>query len=95
MLWALRDGVLLIRTHHTAGKLKRIRHTAEVTVAPCDGRGRHLGESLPGLARILPDAQTADCLKVFHAQLGLVGRMATWLRHVRGMRDVFIEVRPA
>lgn len=92
VLWALRDGSLLVRTHHTAGKLKRLRHTPAVTLAPCDGRGRHVGTVRSGVARILPAEETGECLRVFHAQLGLVGRGATLVRHLRGMRDVFIEV---
>lgn len=95
VLWAARDGALLIRTHHTAGKLKRLRHTAAVSVAPCDGRGRLLGTAQAGEGRILQDSETDECLRVFHGQLGLVGRGATLLRHMRGWRDVFIEVRLA
>lgn len=39
---------LLVRTAHDAGKLKRLRHTSAVEVAPCDQRGRRLGPAIPG-----------------------------------------------
>jgi uncharacterized protein len=83
---------LLIRTHHTAGKLKRLRNRSDVEVTPCDGRGRLQGSCERGRARVLPEAETAVCLGLLHRHHGLVGRVATWLRHLRGMRDVFIDV---
>jgi uncharacterized protein len=89
-----RNGDLLIRTHHTAGKLKRLRHNPEVEVTPCDGRGRHLGVAQRGTATILPEVQSAACLTLLHRRHGLIGRGSTFLRHRCG-RDVFIEVRLA
>ena len=88
-----RGAALIIRTHHTAGKLKRLANNPSVQVAPCDGRGRLLGDPQTGTGTILPEAETALCLDLLHQRHGLVGRGATWLRHARRMRDVFIEVR--
>jgi len=88
------DGLLLIRTHHTAAKLKRLRHNPEVTVAACYGRKRR-GPAEHGTAAILPTDQSAICLKLLHRHHGLIGQAATWIRHLRGMQDVFIEVRLA
>jgi PPOX class probable F420-dependent enzyme len=87
------DGALLIRTHHTAGKLRRLRHNAEVTVAPCYGR-KERGPAERATAVILPASEVAQALALLHGRHGLIGLMATWIRHLRGMRDVFIEVRP-
>jgi PPOX class probable F420-dependent enzyme len=88
------DGALLIRTHHTAAKLRRLRHNPDVTVAACYGRKRR-GPAEAGTAAILPIDQSARCLQLLHRRHGLIGHAATWIRHLRGMRDVFIEVRPA
>ena len=88
------DGALLVRTHHTAAKLKRLRHNPEVTVAASYGRKRR-GPAEPGIAAILPTDQSARCLQLLHRHHGLIGHAATWIRHLRGMQDVFIEVRPA
>lgn len=88
------DGVLLVRTHVTAGKLKRLRLNPTVEVAPCNGRGRRLGESVRGTARILSESESVGCLDLLHRRHGLVGRASTWLRHRYGP-DVFIEVRIA
>lgn len=88
------DGALLVRTHHTAGKLKRLKNNPRVTVAACYGRSRR-GPAEAATAVILPGSQVSGCLTLLHHHHGLIGRAATWLRHLRGMQDVFIEVRPA
>ena len=92
VLAAPRDGGLLIRTHHTAGKLKRLGRNSLVEVAPVDSRGRPLGPPQQGTARILPARETADCLQLLHRRHPIAGRIGTWIRHLRGMRDVFIQV---
>jgi PPOX class probable F420-dependent enzyme len=57
-LWfAEHQGVLYTQTFPTAGKLKRIRHTARVAVAPCSMSGRILGPDIAGQARIITDEQ--------------------------------------
>jgi hypothetical protein len=89
-----REGVLLIRTHPHAGKLKRLRNNSRVEVTPHDSRGRVIGPSSWGTARVLAPAETSECLELLHRRHGLIGYAATWLRHLRGWRDVFIEVQP-
>lgn len=86
---------LLIRTHDTAGKVKRLRHDPKVALTPIDMRRRHLGRTEVGSARILPASEAAHCLELIHSRHGLLGRVITVFRHVRGVRDVFIEVRLA
>jgi len=88
-----RGKTLLIRTHHTAGKLKRLQTNASVEVAPFV-RGRRVGAAQRGTARIVPDVETAECLDLLHRHHGLFGRAHTIFRHLYG-RDVFIEVRLA
>lgn len=48
------DGRLYVLTGHNAGKIKRIRHTERVQIAPCNARGKLLGPVQAGRARILP-----------------------------------------
>jgi PPOX class probable F420-dependent enzyme len=94
VLAAPRDGALLIRTHHTAGKLKRLRQNGSVEIVPLDSRGRPTGQAQPGTARILPPDESARCLRLLHRRHPVAGLLGTWFRHVRGMRDVFIQVTP-
>ena len=92
MLSVPRDAAILLRTHHTAGKLKRLRSNSSVEVAPMDRHRRRVGPGTTGTATILPGEENAECLELLHRRHGLLGRAATWLRHRHG-RDVFIEVR--
>lgn len=50
-------GVLYLFTFPGAGKVKRIRHTARVTVAPCTLNGKVTGPTIEAQARILTDEQ--------------------------------------
>lgn len=52
-----RNGTLYIGTGATAGKVKRIRHSGRVTLAPCTARGQVLGPPVEGKASILGDQE--------------------------------------
>jgi uncharacterized protein len=94
VLAAPREGGLVVRTHHTAGKLKRLRQNSSVEIVPLDSRGRPVGPAQSGTARILPGDGCATCLHLLHRRHPIAGRLGTWARHMRGMRDVFIQVTP-
>jgi hypothetical protein len=83
---------LLVRVAHDAGKLKRLRHTAAVEVAPSDSGGRRLGPSIHGRARILETDAVDPALRALHARYRIAGQLFTWLRHLRGKRDVIVEI---
>src|SRR5207247_8899815 len=87
-----RGATLLVRTHHTAGKLKRIRQRPVVEVAPCDGRGRLIGPARPGTGRILQASEKVECFDLLHDRHGQIGRLATMQRYVHGMRVVICSV---
>ncbi len=54
-VWAAPDGGdLVVWTRADSGKVKRLRHTSRVTVAPCDVRGNLQGEAVEAQARLLP-----------------------------------------
>jgi PPOX class probable F420-dependent enzyme len=57
MWFAIRLGTIYVETHADAGKLKRLRHTARVTIAPCTYSGKVTGKVLAGNARILTESE--------------------------------------
>lgn len=58
--FAALDDRLVIGTGSSAGKIKRIRHTRTVRVAPCTARGRITGPEAEGVAHIAgPDEARA------------------------------------
>ena len=50
-------GTIYVETHGDAGKLKRLRYTARVTLAPCTYSGKVTGAMRAGNARILTGSQ--------------------------------------
>jgi PPOX class probable F420-dependent enzyme len=52
------DGHLYVFSEAKAGKVKRIRATRRVAVAPCDVRGGLKGDFVAGVGRIVDDPET-------------------------------------
>jgi PPOX class probable F420-dependent enzyme len=76
-VWAVRDGdTLAAWTVADSGKVKRIRRTGEVTVAPCDVRGRPHGDAVAGRATVSDPAATAHVRDLIRRKYGLPGRLA-------------------
>ena len=57
-------GTIYAETGPNAGKLKRIRHTASVTLAPCTLSGKVTGAAIEGKARILTEWQEITTAKM-------------------------------
>jgi PPOX class probable F420-dependent enzyme len=55
--FAVMDGRLYVFTAGDSGKVKRLRHTARVGVAPATMRGVARGAFVPGIARIVSDSR--------------------------------------
>ena len=75
-VWMVRDGdALAVWTAGDSGKVKRLRHNDQVTVAPCDARGRTHGAAVPGRARLLDTAGTDEVRDLLKRKYGLLGRL--------------------
>jgi uncharacterized protein len=57
MWFAESNGIIYIYTSATSGKVKRIRNSGRVTLAPCTANGKVTGEVIEGKARIISDQQ--------------------------------------
>lgn len=95
--FAEKGGKLYVYTQATTGKVKRLRHTARVTVAPCDRSGKVFGTAVAtGEARLLDDAQerqSADA--ALNAKYGFLKRLLSFIAKVRGNESAYIEITPA
>lgn len=56
--FAENQGILYVRTIDGSGKVKRIRNNRQVQVAPCDSRGKLLGEWHEAQAHLVIDPAT-------------------------------------
>ncbi|MFF3527202.1 PPOX class F420-dependent oxidoreductase [Streptomyces rubiginosohelvolus] len=97
-VWVMRDGdCLAVWSAADAGKVKRIRNSGRVTVAPCDWRGTPKGESVPGVAELPADQDTVHYLDLMKRKYGLVARVGLLGSRLKGSghRTVGIRIRLA
>lgn len=103
-VWFAQDGdVLYLFTFPSAGKVKRIRHTARVTVAPCTLNGNVTGPAIEARARILTDESAmAHADQTLARKYGLIWRiyhfsMGTMraLRRKPKSARVYVAIEPA
>jgi PPOX class probable F420-dependent enzyme len=83
-VWFAMEGeTLYIETGKNAGKVKRIRHTPHVGLAPSDMRGRVTGPMLEGQARVL-----ADQNEIAHAESALAQKYGMQRTFYYGLMDL-------
>jgi PPOX class probable F420-dependent enzyme len=78
---ARRDEGLYVITSVESGKVKRLRHTARVLLAPCDVRGQITGPQVEGSARLLDEDGTAMVRTLIDEKYGLLGRLMARADH--------------
>jgi PPOX class probable F420-dependent enzyme len=87
------DGRLYFRTGAHAAKLRRIANNPAVRVAPSTVRGKPLGPSAAGTARILDDAEKEHAEEAIQSNYGLFRRI---YESRAGSGDArYVEVIPA
>jgi uncharacterized protein len=78
-VWVARDGdTVVVLTEPSAGKVKRLRNSGKVLVAPCDMRGRANGEAVPATALIQDAAGTTTTMALIRKRYGIQARLAFW-----------------
>jgi PPOX class probable F420-dependent enzyme len=93
--FGLADGKVYIRTEAGVGKVKRIRREPRVRVVPCTFRGRPLGLSTEGCARILTPHESAHAERAIAAKYGLQRRIYEGtVSRLLYPELVYIEVAP-
>lgn len=100
-VWIARDvergDRLLVWTEAEAGKVKRLRHTPAVTIAPCTFGGKLLGESTVGTGRVMPEAELHRVRRAMIAKYGFSFRVSAGLgdlrrRFLRGRPVIGLEI---
>lgn len=92
-LWVVSDGAgLAFWTVADSGKVKRIRNSGRVTLAPCDVRGKVRGEAIEAQARL---GDTTDRHRVgaeIKRKYGVLGRLSMLSSKLRRGEDGTIAV---
>jgi uncharacterized protein len=94
--FAQEDNRLYVFTDIQAGKVKRIRHTPNVHVAPCKYDGEVIGDVVPAVVRILGGEEAQHASAVMNKKYGLQKRLIDfwdWLRRKQA-QTLYLEIRP-
>ena len=100
--FAISLGTIYVETHAEAGKLKRLRHSARVTLAPCTYSGKVTGSVSEGKARILTESEESTAASVALAKkYGVMRSLYHFVRNARRMLQqkakagvVYITIEP-
>ncbi|KUI04065.1 PPOX class F420-dependent oxidoreductase [Mycobacterium sp. IS-3022] len=96
-IWAASDGDGLVAiTQEKSWKVKRIRNTSRVTIAPCDVRGNPKGEPVEAVATVLDKSANGATYEAIGKRYGLLGRTFNLFSKLRGgmKNNVTIEIKP-
>lgn len=88
-VWVAASGTKLwVITVDGVGKTKRLAHTAEVRIQPCDVRGRVSADapSFTGTARVLRDDESLRIVRQALAAKYRSARISEWLARFGGRR---------
>lgn len=94
-IWAApAGGKLLVITEESAWKVKRIRNTPRVTIAPCDMRGNVRGDAVEATARILDKSRNGEIYDAIGRRYGIVGKVFNIFSKLRGgmTKNVGLEI---
>ena len=100
--FAISLGTIYVETHADAGKLKRLRHSARVTLAPCTYSGKVTGSVSEGKARILTESEESTAASVaLTKKYGVMRSLYHFVRNVRRVLQrkakagvVYIAIEP-
>ncbi|GAA1747810.1 PPOX class F420-dependent oxidoreductase [Luedemannella helvata] len=93
-LWAARDGeAVYVWTPLRSAKVKRLRHTSRVLVAPCTMRGEPTGEAVEGVAELLDKEGSARVRKMIKKKYRLQGWLIVGASELFKGKDSTVGIR--
>ncbi|HEY9417080.1 MAG TPA: PPOX class F420-dependent oxidoreductase [Pseudonocardia sp.] len=93
-VWMARDGEsLVVWTVSDSGKVKRIRNSGTVKLAPCSMRGEPQGDEVGGHAVLLDPDGTEQARKLIAVKYGLIGRITMLGSRLRRGSDGTVGIR--
>ena len=93
--FAEQDGMLYVKTRNDSGKYKRIRNNPRVKIAPCDMRGRVLGEWVEARVAILTGEEAARGMRLLNKKYFPWKQMLDFFAMFRRRERTVFAIRPA
>ena len=87
-------GTLYIYTIGNTGKVKRIRNNSRVRIAPCDMRGRLLGEWVEARAEILEGEEAARGMRLLNRKYVPWKQLLDFFASFRPRKRIVFAIRP-
>jgi uncharacterized protein len=85
---------LYVYTIGDTGKVKRIRNSSRVRVAPCDVRGKILGEWSDASAMVVTGAEAAFGLRLLNKKYFPLKQIMAFFASFSGRERVIIAIQP-
>jgi PPOX class probable F420-dependent enzyme len=89
------EGRIYFRTGADVAKVRRMRNDPRVLVAPCTVRGKPLGSSVEGKARVLAPGEEEHAEEAIKSNYGLGRRLYEGAADAVGGDEAYVEVAPA
>jgi hypothetical protein len=89
------EGRLYFRTGADVAKVRRIRNNPRVLIAPCGVRGKPLGPSVEGMARVLAAGDRQRAETAIQSNYGLGRRLYESAADAVGGDEAYVEVIPS
>jgi len=86
---------LYIYTVDNTGKVKRMRNNAKVRVAPCDARGKVLGEWVDARAEAISGAESAHANAILNKKYFPLKQIMNFFASFRHQGRAYFVIRPA
>jgi len=93
-VWFVMDNqVIYVRTVENSGKIKRIRNSNKVQVAPCKMDGTPLGSWIPARAKEIKDPETDKYVdNLLGKKYGFQKKLFAWMSRRRGDRYTVLKI---
>ena len=89
------QGRMYFRTGAEVAKVRRIRSNPRVLVAPCTVRGKPVGGSVEGTARVVGEGEREHAESAIQSNYGLGRRIYESAADAVGGDEAYVEVAPA
>ena len=96
-MWVVRNGDhLYVTTQADSGKVKRLRNNPQVSLAPCDARGKLTGPAVSGTVNLLDPAASKRVADQVMKRYGFTGRLIGLANRLRrgSSESIGLEITP-